>query len=95
MGLFSSNKSFLGVDIGNSAIKQVELGLSKGRAKLLTYGYVEQDINLAHAESADEQKAAEIIKQVYKKAHVKTRKTIAALPNFSVFSSIISLTGSS
>lgn len=92
MSLFSSKKSYLGIDIGNSSVKLVELAASGGRARLVTYGYAEFDTNLNNATSSEEQRqVAEIIKKVISEAGVSTNKTVAALPNFSVFSSIISL----
>lgn len=92
MSLFSNKKSYLGVDIGNNGVKMVELATSAGRARLATYAYAEVDTNLTHSSSlADQQKVAEIIKKIFTEAKVSSRKTIAALPNFSVFSSIISL----
>jgi type IV pilus assembly protein PilM len=58
----------------------------------VTYGYTELETNLSHSSSIEEQqKTAEVIKRVFEEAKVSTRKTVAALPNFSVFSSIISL----
>lgn len=92
MAFFSSKKSYLGVDIGNSSIKLVELAAVGGRARLVTYGYTELETNLSHSTSPEEQqKTADVIKRVYDEAKVSSRKTVAALPNFSVFSSIISL----
>lgn len=92
MALFSSKKSYLGVDIGNSAIKLVELAAAGGRARLVTYGYTELETNLSHSASPEEQqKTADVVKRVFDEAKISTRKTVAALPNFSVFSSIISL----
>jgi len=92
VSLFSNKKSYLGVDIGNNGIKMVELAASAGRARLATYAYAEVGTNLTHSSSlADQHKVAAIIKKIYSEAKVSSRKTIAALPNFSVFSSIISL----
>ena len=41
MGILSNNDGFLGVDIGSTSIKIVELKKIKGEVKLLTYGYSE------------------------------------------------------
>ncbi len=46
MGIFSGSKSFIGVDLGSSSVKIVELGLEKGRPKLITYGYAEETSDL-------------------------------------------------
>ena len=46
MGLFSSVTSYLGVDIGTSSIKMVELENYKNQAKLRTYGYADIAVNV-------------------------------------------------
>lgn len=91
MDLFSK-KSYLGVDLGTSAIKMVELQNKGGRAVLITYGYVEQSTDIIRASSVEmENKIVAIIKAVYHRSRMSSKRVIAALPSFSVFSSIISL----
>lgn len=87
-----SVSSYLGIDIGTGSIKIVELENVGGRPRLVTYGLVEVATNLAHddAQSALE-KTANILKDLLKRAHARSGAAIAALPNFSVFSSVISL----
>ena len=94
MALFGGKKSnsFLGVDIGGSSIKMVELASDNGRAKLVTYGYLERSTAARkenYIDTPDE--AAEIIKKVAHSAGVTTKKANTALPAPLVFSSIITL----
>ena len=92
MGIFNFNKSYIGVDLGTSAIKMVELQNKAGRAMLLTYGYVEQPTDIIRASSTEtEQKIINIIKGIYKKSRMSSKRVVAALPSFSVFNSIINL----
>ena len=42
MGIFGKASSYLGIDLGSASTKIVELGLEKGRPKLITYGYAEE-----------------------------------------------------
>ncbi len=91
MGLFSSRKSYFGVDVGGSTVKMVELVSHGGRARLLTYGYVEANTDIVHGSDSDEKNLIEIIKRLHAKAEISTTRCVVALPNFSVFSSIISL----
>src|SRR3989339_1063410 len=85
-------KSFLGVDIGASSIKVVELGLEKGRPKLLTYGYSErQEMNGAASPFDDVQATGKLLAHVCKEAGVKTVHTMTALPTSGVFSTILTL----
>lgn len=95
MGLFSStNKdaNFLGVDIGGSSIKVVELANNNGRAQLVTYGYLERSLVEGKAKLIDDPtKTAEMIKQVVLKSKVVTKRAVTALPASAVYSSIIGL----
>jgi type IV pilus assembly protein PilM len=92
MDIFTAKKSYLGVDLGTSAIKIVELQDKGGRALLLTYGYVEQPTDIIRSSSKEmEEKIVNVIRDICKKSHMSSRKVVAALPGFSVFSSIISL----
>ncbi|MFA5358967.1 MAG: type IV pilus assembly protein PilM [Patescibacteria group bacterium] len=92
MALFSKENSYLGVDIGAHNIKLVELEDQRGRPRLLTYGYTDQIVSSDVPdllENVDE--TVLIIKELIKKAKVKSKKVVAALPVSSIFSSVISL----
>ncbi|MFH1254954.1 MAG: type IV pilus assembly protein PilM [bacterium] len=88
MSLFFSNESCLGIDIGSSSIKIVELKKQGGKAMLLTYGFSE---NLDDLDQAEPEKIAEAINKICAKAGISSRQAVSALPTFSVFSSIINL----
>ncbi|MBT5338365.1 pilus assembly protein PilM, partial [Candidatus Falkowbacteria bacterium] len=84
--------NYLGVDIGGSSIKMVELTNNNGRAQLVTYGFLERSLKGGSAKLIDDtDKTAELIKQVLKKSKVLTKRAVTALPAPAVFSSIISL----
>ena len=94
MGLFSkkTDASYIGIDLGLSGIKVVELLNEKGRARLVTYAYADfPDIQIerSYAERAAETSA--LLKRMLSKARATTKRCIAALPISSVFSSIISV----
>jgi len=92
--IFGKNKteSFLGIDIGGSSVKLIEISNAKGHPKLETYGYLERSLVSKTESLLDEpQRAAEILKQVMKKAGTKTINAIAALPAHSVFSAVVNL----
>ncbi|MBU4257040.1 type IV pilus assembly protein PilM [Candidatus Parcubacteria bacterium] len=90
MSLFSSSNSYLGIDIGTSSVKIVELKKERADVKLMTYGFSE---SLRGAEQFDIKQTAQTINQICEKAGANSRSAVAALPTFSVFSSIINLTG--
>ncbi|PIY78614.1 MAG: hypothetical protein COY82_01535 [Parcubacteria group bacterium CG_4_10_14_0_8_um_filter_35_7] len=88
----SKTRSYLGVDIGKSSIKVVELANEKGNPLLVTYGFSEQTIDLVKSDSKeDEEKMVYLLTEICKKAQVTTTKAITALPTFAVISSIMSL----
>lgn len=92
MGMFGSSESYLGIDIGNSALKVVELKDEKGRPKLVTYGYIEQPNQILKTDSPEvKQNIIRALKLVCEKARVSTKRAVAALPSYTVFSSIIHL----
>lgn len=94
MSLFGGKKqnTFLGVDIGASSIKVVELSSQKGRAKLMTYGYGEMPFNKeAGSFFNDPKKTGELLASICKTAGVKAVQAMTALPSSSVFSAILSV----
>ncbi|MBU1132562.1 type IV pilus assembly protein PilM [Patescibacteria group bacterium] len=95
MALFTGQKggenSFLGIDIGGSSIKMVELANNNNRAQLVTYGYLERSLS-GDVKLIDEpDKTSELIKKIAQQSRVVTKKAITALPAAAVFTAIISL----
>jgi type IV pilus assembly protein PilM len=85
-------KSYLGVDLGATSIKIVELREEAGRPRLLTYGYTEQAAGYPEKEFTDTpERSIELVKQVCAKAKTVSKQAIAALPSASVFSSVINI----
>ena len=91
MSLLSSSSGYLGIDIGKSGIKIVELKREGGRAKLLTYGFSENIDNADNDWENDIRYTAQVINDICDKAGVVSKNAISALPTFSVFSSILNL----
>jgi type IV pilus assembly protein PilM len=92
MALFSSNTSYIGVDIGVSAIKMVELGKKQDKIELLSYGYSENIKEIAgEGWTKNTEYVVKVIDKIYKKMEASTNLAVATLPAFSVFSSIITL----
>jgi type IV pilus assembly protein PilM len=94
--LFSKEvKSVLGVDIGSSSVKIVQLKREKGRVILETYGaialgpYAGVEIGRATALGAD--KLAEALKDVLREANATTQDAAIAIPYSSSLVSILKL----
>lgn len=92
MSLFGSKESYIGVDIGNSSLKIVELENNKGRPKLLTYGYIDQQNEILTSNTPEaKQKVIDGLKRLQEESHTQSSNAVAALPSYTVFTSVIHL----
>lgn len=92
MATFNPKQSYVGIDIGSAGIKAVQLGLENQRPRLMTYGYIEQANDIIKSDSAASRDVVvNALKSLLRESHISTPKAVAALPSFTVFSSIISL----
>ena len=92
MAFFGKKQSFLGIDIGTSSIKVVELKNEAGRPKLVTYGFVEESTDLIKNDSPQSlAPIVAVLRQIFEQSRTTSDRAIAALPSFAVFTSIISL----
>lgn len=100
-GLFKS-KGKLGIDVGTSAIKIVELEKESGRFALKNYGLFEfksADGVSAATESKQVQNILKLpdgeiiwgLKEVLKKAKIKATDVVASIPSFSTFATVIDM----
>lgn len=89
----SKNFSYLGVDLGSSSIKVVELANFKHQPRLATYGFTERGIDKIGGANllANTDETAAILADIIKKAKVTTTKAVAALPNHSVYVTVLTL----
>ena len=96
MGLFSSkDNNYIGLDIGTSSVKMVELAEKKGKGpkiELVTYGYTEGvEMQSRNSWRKDIPKTARLVERLYEKAGATSQNVVASLPTFSVFSSIVNI----
>jgi type IV pilus assembly protein PilM len=94
MGLFAkkTTRNFIGLDLGLSGIKLVELANDGGHARLVTYAYVDRPVDsfdVMFKENLEE--TAKLIKDMLAEAKCTTKDTVAAVPVSSIFTSIISV----
>lgn len=89
--LFGQDNSMLGVDIGSSSIKIVQLDRTAGLV-LQTYGIVDIPEPIS-SQTTDEQidHLAELLGNLMVAANVTTKKCIMSLPNAAVFTSVIDM----
>lgn len=82
--LSASSTSMLGIDIGTSAIKLVQVRNEKGVAVLETYGEIAlgpyNDLEVGRATNLPPEKLAEALKSLMKEANVTTTRCGASVP---------------
>src|SRR3989338_6197534 len=93
MALFGKKElNVIGVDIGTSSIKLIELRKKEGIVELVTYGFVDHfEGEILGIERQDTTAIAHFISQIYQKSKCTTASAIAALPTYSVFTSLMTL----
>lgn len=90
--LFGKSKSQLGVDIGTSNIKIVQLRPQGDKFVLETYGLVNVAYQISNKDSGPAvNQAADILKSLIAKTGVTTKRAMASLPNSAVFTSVIEM----
>jgi len=90
---FGKKTSYLGIDLGTTSIKLVELTKENGVPTLLTYGYAERPLDDVIRNNPDKvkQESINLLARIYKNSGAVSFRATTALPNFSVFTSVISL----
>ncbi|MDD5430632.1 MAG: type IV pilus assembly protein PilM [Candidatus Pacebacteria bacterium] len=96
--IFPTN-SYLGVDIGTTSIKVVELAKKKGLPLLKSYGFLESYGHLERLNNAIqtstlkmlEQETAGLLVAIIKQIDAGTKSAIASLPAFSAFTTLLEL----
>ncbi len=93
MSLFSfgGDNLFLGIDIGDSSLKMVELRKKNHKIYLSNYAFSENVSEVNFTKIDDINYLAKAIVKVKNEAGITATKVTASLPTFAVFSSIINL----
>jgi len=93
MAFFSRKESYIGLDIGTSSIKIVELKREgRDQIRLVTYGSAKSAESLANDKNNEAvEHVSTIAHEILRRAGVTSSGVVAALPSLSVFSAILSL----
>lgn len=93
MTFFSKKESFIGLDIGTSSIKLVELTRDKKEGvRLSTYASAKNSLSLSRGgDSESVAQIATIAHEMLRRSGASATSVVAALPGLSVFSTVISL----
>ena len=90
MGIFAKDTDYFGLDIGTTAIRLVQLRRGGTHPALVAYGAVPVPGNLALSDSKlDQDKLAELVKQVVRENKIATKNVVVGLPSNKVFATVI------
>ena len=90
MGLFVKEPEFIGLDIGSTAIRLVQLRPGGSHPALVAYGSVPVPENLTASDSKlDQQKIAELVKQLLRENHITAKTAVVGLPSKKIFATVI------
>jgi len=90
MSLLSGVSSFFGLDIGTTAVRVVQLRGNGPVKSLLQYAYVPVDSKLVLSDAkTDQQRLAQIIKELLAQAHMTTRNVAVGIPSQRVFTGVV------
>lgn len=92
MSVLLADSSFVGLDLGTTAIRVVELKLNGASNKLITYGQTPIDSTMASSDSGvDRKRLGDAIKELFAKAQVSTKNVAFGLPSSRVFTTVVDI----
>ncbi len=94
-----SQKNYLGIDIGTTSVKMVELRHTDSILELVNYGFLESYGHLERLNNAIQtstlkmldQEIVDLLKILVKNSGVKTIEAVASLPAFSAFTTLLEI----
>jgi type IV pilus assembly protein PilM len=90
MSLLNGVSSFFGLDIGTTAIRVVQLRGNGPVKSLVRYAYVPIDSKLVLSDAkTDQQRLAQVIKELLDQAHMNTRNVAVGIPSQRVFTGVV------
>jgi type IV pilus assembly protein PilM len=90
MSLLNGVSSFFGLDIGTTAIRVVQLRGNGAVKSLVRYAYVPVDSKLVLSDAkGDQQRLAQLIKELIDQAHLNTRNVAVGIPSQRVFTGVV------
>ncbi len=92
MGIFTSENEFVGVDVGSTALRIVQIKKSSGRNNLVSFASAPIPGEISRSDSKlDMQAVAQIIKNLFDSSRISTKSVVTSLPTSSVFSTVIKM----
>lgn len=92
MSMLSGVSSFFGLDIGTTAVRVVQLRGGGPTKALVKYGYMPIDAKISMSDAkADQQKVAQVVRELLEQARISTRDVAVGLPSNKVFTTVVDM----
>lgn len=93
MGLFIQDNDYIGIDIGSTSVRLVQVKKSiSGKPVLVSFSSAAIPPNIALSDSKlDMQKVAQVIQKLVKSSRISTKNVVAAILGSSVFSTVVKM----
>lgn len=92
MNILRGSSDFFGLDIGTTAVRLVHLTGSGNVRALVKYAYAPIDARLVLSDAkADQQKVAQVVKDLLSQARLSTRNVAVGLPSQRVFTTVVDI----
>lgn len=92
MGLLSGVRDFVGLDLGTTAIRVVQLSGSGENKVLGRYGFIPIDPKISSSEAAaDKQKVAQSVRELMNATGLNVRNVVVGLPSQRVFTTVVDI----
>lgn len=92
MSLLSGVYEFFGLDLGTTAVRLVQLHGNGPVKTLVKYAYAPIDPKIAMSDAkADQQKIAQVIRQLLHETHMTTRYAAVGIPSQKVFTTVVDI----
>jgi len=92
LGIFTSENEFVGVDVGSTALRIVQIKKNSGKNSLVTFASAPIPGSISKSDSKlDMQTVAQIIKNLFETTKISTKSVVTSLPTSSVFSTVIKM----
>lgn len=92
MAIFAGETETIGVDIGTTGVRLVQLKSGKGDRRLQTYGVTTMEAKLSESDAqVDRSQMVSIIRNLVAQSRATGKKVVSGLPSAKVFSSLVEL----
>lgn len=92
MGILRGDTNQIGLDIGNSGVRMVQVRPSRSHPTLVTFGAVPIDVKTSQSSSEiDRQNLSQAIHELLRTAKATTHNVVVGLPSLKTFSTLITM----